>query len=321
MKKKVKNSAFSEMQKAVDVVNTSLHPENKIAASLFGTDKAGRDFSIAHTNYWPAPIRAHIGTDRKIGNSSGTIHAETACILNAPYSHGASLCITDPFCPNCAKNIAEAGIKNIYIDHKGLDKDWIERNRESFDAMSLRICARAGINVYKLGRKAKRITPLYEVPEDYQPLHENPVDIGEYDGQDFKSLIRAKLEQHEGHQIAITIANDESGKQFLMTARRHATIGYSRDVPDSMESKQGKYSFILQPVNRLLMNAPRHGLTIVNGSIYSSRVPTAREQVNMVGAGLTEIHIGHQKEARDDSAFKAMKQLSDAGIINFHMLD
>ena len=321
MKKETKHTAIAEMQKAVDVVNTSLHPDNKIAAALFGTDKAGRHFSIIHTNYWPAPILERIGTDSKIGNSSGTIHAETACILNAPYSYGASLCITDPFCPNCAKNIAEAGVRNIYIDHEGLDKDWIERNRPSFEAMSLRICERAGINVYEIHRKEGRIEPLYQAPEDYQPLHENPVEIGDYNGQDFTDLIKTKAEQHKGRQIAIAIATDESGKEQIMTARRHAAIGYSRDVPDSMESKQGKYSFILQPVNRLLMNAPRHGLKLVDGGIYSSRVPTAREQVNMVGAGLTKIHIGHIDEARDKGAIQAMGLLSGHHIMEFIKTD
>ena len=35
-------------------------------------------------------------------------------MIDAPFAtDGASLCVTDPFCPNCAKNIAEAGIKRV----------------------------------------------------------------------------------------------------------------------------------------------------------------------------------------------------------------
>ena len=104
---------------------------------------------------------------------------------------------------------------------------------------------------------------------------------------------------------------------FIMTARRHAAIGYSRDVPESMEQKQGKYSFIVQPINRLLMNAPRNGLRIIDGQLFSTRVPTAREQVNMIGAGLTALQIGKQDKARDEHAIKAMRLLSKLEILCF----
>lgn len=306
---------IDEMQKAVDVVNTSLHPANKIAATLFGNGFNDSCFSISRTNYWPDSIFKHIGTETKIGNSSGTIHAETACILAAPYSNGANLCITDPFCPNCAKNIAEAGIANIYIDHKGLDKEWIVRNQEAFEAMSLRICARAGINVYSLNRKEESITPLYEAPADYKPLHENPVEIEDIQNMDMQDIIKEQHIKHQGHEFALCIVQNSKEKKHLMTARRHAAIGYSRDVPDSMEGKQGKYSFIVQPVTRLLMNAPRNGMKIIDGTLYSTRVPTAREQVNMIGAGLSALHIGAPDRARDEAALKALAQLSDAGLM------
>ncbi len=314
---------IQEMQKAVDVVNTSLHPEHKIAATLFGVDHHGHNFSISHTNYWPDSISAKIGTDKKVGNSSGTIHAETACILAAPLTNGANLCITDPFCPNCAKNIAEAGIANIYIDHKGLDKEWMAANQEAFASMSLRICARAGINVYEVNRKAQTITPIYEAPRDYKPLLENPVTLAKIDAAtaiDFTALITEARNHNKGHEFALCLAEDPSGAQFLMTARRHAAIGYSRQVPSSMEGKQGKYSFIVQPVTRLLMNAPRFGLRITDGYVFTTRVPTAREQVNMVGTGLSAITIANPERARDKGAIDAMKALSAAHIIDYKTL-
>lgn len=311
---------IAEMQRAVDVVNTSAHPSKKIAATLFGTDQEGQRFSISRTNYWPDIIVVKIGIGHKIGSSSGTIHAETSCILAAPKTMGAKICITDPFCPNCAKNMAEAGITHIYIDHKGLRKEWIAENQDAFNAMSLRICARAGINVYEINRKERTITPIYEVPADYKPLHENPVTIAPANGStadDFAGCITAALGEQTGHEFAICLAKDKESRPVLMTARRHAAIGYSRNVPGSMEDRQGKYSFIVQPVNRLLMNAPRHGLKIMDGYIYSSRVPTSREQVNMIGAGLSAIIIGNMDKARDKAAFAAMKQLAAAKILSY----
>lgn len=305
---------FTEMQNAVDVVGSSNHATNKIAATICGYDNNDQTFSISKTNYWPPVLLKKFGKNTKIGNSSATIHAETNCILSSPYSFGGTMFITDPFCPNCAKNMAEAGIANIFIDHKGLSKDWIARNEDAFRQMSLRICERAGINVYKIKRKERKISAILEKPAGYEPLHENPVEI-EPATQDFKTLIRQKCTRHKGHEFACALAKNTDGERILLTARRHAAIGYSRNKPISMENKQGKYSFIVQPVTRLLMNASRHGVKLISGSIYCTRVPTAREQVNMVGTGLTQMIIDNTDKARDKHAFEALKQLTDADIM------
>ena len=147
-----KSPPFRNMQTAIDIAPRSPHPTNKIAAVLFGENESGMEFSVIRTNHWPNVIYENFGKDKKIGNSSGTIHAETACIVNSHHpTEGASICITDPFCPNCAKNIAEAGIKKIYIDQDGFDKDFFRRRGNEFtDSMSMQICERAGISVYAL---------------------------------------------------------------------------------------------------------------------------------------------------------------------------
>ena len=168
---------YTEMQKAVDIVNTSQHPTNKIAATLFGQDHEGQVFSVSRTNYWPEPILKKIGTTQRIGNSSGTIHAETACIMNAPCTEGASLCVTDPFCPNCAKNMAEAGIKTVYIDHKGFNKDFVARRGDEFENMSMYICESAGISVYEIRRKEKELIPILKIAPAYRPVEDFPVSI------------------------------------------------------------------------------------------------------------------------------------------------
>src|SRR5690606_17449299 len=74
---------FAMMQMAVEVVNSSPHPTNKIAAAISGIDHNGEAFAIAATNFWPEPIQV-LDPDTRIGGSSGTIHAETACALRAP---------------------------------------------------------------------------------------------------------------------------------------------------------------------------------------------------------------------------------------------
>ncbi len=314
-------SPFTQMQRAVDIVSTSPHPANKIAATLFGRDKQGAEFSISRTNYWPAPLCAHVGTDTLIGNSSGTIHAETACILDAPFTDEAALCVTDPFCPNCAKNIAEAGIRTIYIDHKGFAKDFAKRRGDQFENMSMRICARAGIDVFSLNRKEESCDPILKTPDKFTPYEDNPVKLiplpdASYDS--FATFVHGAAALHKGRRFAAAAATDPGGKTYGIVCRPHPAIGYSMQYDtDEIENKGGKYSFIQEPINRILMNVPRHGLRIMPDMVFCTHVPTSREQVNMVGAGITRLFIADLRKARDDFALQAMTMLGAKNIIRY----
>ena len=306
-------SPFDAMQAAVDVVNTSPHPANKIAATLFGSDRAGNAYTLSHTNFWPPAIAARLGTETRIGNSSGTIHAETACVLAAPYTQGASLCVTDPFCPNCAKNMAEAGIRAVYIDHKGFDKDFAARRGGDFTNMSMQICERAGMSVYEIRRKEGKIVPILETPDGFVAALENPLDVAAVSGADetfFKALVHEKTDIYKGRNFALAIATDELGKAYMLAGTAHHTPGYREDGPGD-----GKYTFIVEPVNRLLMNAARHGLRIADGFFYSAHVPTSREQVNLSGAGISRVHIGDVTQARDEQALQALAFMREKGVL------
>lgn len=298
------------MQMAVEAIPSSPHPSSKVAATLAlpGSDA---HTVITATNFWPEPIRKRFGSTGKIGNSSGTIHAETACILKSSTSKDANLFITDPPCPNCAKNIAEAGIKNLYIDHKGFLKDYALRRGEDFKNMSMRIFGAAGIGVYEIHRKEERLIPVLEIPGNYVPVSEFPVQIQACNG-DFKNEIERAQDHYQQEPFALCIAENHEEKVFALHAQRHPTIGYTHH--DDL-TKEGKYSFILQPVNRLLMASKYYGMTIKKDEMFSSRVPTSREFVNMVGAGIETLTIGNTDDFRDPDCERALKQLTDAKII------
>ena len=168
---------YDAMQAAVDIVNNSAHDTNKIAATLFGQFPDGQPFAVSSTYHWTDVIIEKIGRHTRIGGCSGTIHAETECILRAPLTNGTSICITDPFCPNCAKNIAESGIKHIYIDHKGFEKDFVQRRGTDFNDMSLRIVERAGIAVSTLYRKDQKIVPIITPAENFTPPDDLPIAV------------------------------------------------------------------------------------------------------------------------------------------------
>lgn len=312
-------SPYKAMQDAVDIVATSPHPTNKIAASLFGDD-----WQISHTNYWPEKILSVFGMNERIGNASGTIHAETACILDAPAAtKGASLCITDPFCPNCAKNIAEAGIKTIYIDHKGFDKDFFKRRSDHFESMSMQVCEKAGISVYELWRKEERLVPILEIDKNYTPPEDSPIEcthIDRLDDKTFRFFIEKATREHVRRKFALCFASDDFGARYALIVRAHAVRGYTMQKPSDIEAIEhppGKYSFIQEPVNRLLMALARKGFTPAEGFLYCSQVPTSREQVNLIGAGIPRITIGDIAKCRDADGLRAMAVLRDTEIITY----
>jgi len=313
------SKALTQMQMAVDMVSTSPHPTNKVAANLFG-----EDWSVTRTNHWPHFIDTKIGRKADIGNSSGTIHAETACILTVPQpTEGASICITDPCCPNCAKNIAEAGIKNVFIDSKGFKKDFFARRGAHFKQMSIDIFKHAGINVYEVNRKEKTVTPIYIAPDGYTPPEDSPIIV-----EPIQSAVEAVLhiavgkasQIHHRRKYAMAFAEAIDGTKHLITARAHAVTGYSMtNIDEALEimTPVDKYSFIQEPVNRLMMFLARKGWRLIDGYLYASQIPTAREQVNIVGAGVRRITIGDMQKSRDPHGHAAMEQLKNAGILQY----
>lgn len=308
---------YEAMQAAVDIVHQSPHPTNKIAASLL----VGDTLTLA-TNGWPRPIEEKIGTFTRIGNSSGTVHAEVSCILNATVSDGGSLFITDPFCPNCAKNIAESGVKKIYIDHKGFQKDFANRRGDDFGTMSLRIAGRAGIAIYQIFRKEQRVETLHEPPEGYKPPEDNPIVKIKSSGdktpiEELLAFIHAAEKEKKG-RFTCAYARAHDGTGYLLLARLHPAIGFTMDHDaETVKRREGKYSFMLEPANRILMAAARFGLRIDDGLLYASQLPTSREQVNLVAANMTAIMMGTDREDSDDEARAARALLSSKGILQF----
>lgn len=309
-------SPIEAMQAAVDIVLTSPHPTSKVAASLFLPDRI-----ISRTNNWPNKIVDLLGTDTRIGNSSGTVHAEVQCIVDADFpTDGAGLCVTDPFCPNCAKNIAEAGIRHIYIDHKGFAKDFAQRRGDEFASMSLRIAARAGISIYEVNRKENIITPLQIAPADYKAPEDNPIKVTPVAMGGLEDLI--KEIKVIAPRWACGFAEDSQGNRFSMIASCHAAIGYSaHNIADRLRMQpEGKYNFFLEPMTRLMMGAARRGLRLIDGQIWASCIPTAREQVNMVAANLSTLHVGDISRSRDEDGLHARSMLEGTGILSFNPL-
>ncbi len=316
------NFAFKMMDAARHSAPRSPHPTNKIAAALWHPDLPAQ--AVIKTNQWPKEILKHFGKSEKIGNSSGTIHAETNAILNAKFpTQDTSICITDPFCPNCAKNIAEAGIKNIYIDEAGFDGDFFKRRGGEFETMSMKICQNAGINVFSIHEKTQKMRSILEIAKDYIAPLDSPIVIDPIEKPSeaaFQQAISNASIMHQQRKISIAIVKDSKDQYFSLTARAHAVEGYTMQNPDealTLLTPIGKYSFIQEPVNRMLMTCARYGYRIKKDYFYCSQVPTSREQVNLIGADINRISIGNLQKCRDRFGFQAMEILSKHKILDY----
>ena len=301
------------MQRAVDIVLSSPHPDNKVAATLFN-----HDTSLSLTNDWPPAIVQKLGTDQRIGDSSGTVHAEVNCLLHSTFAaQGASLAITDPCCPNCAKSIAEAGIKEVYIDHKGFEKDFATRRGDEFQDMSLRILAHAGITIYEVSRKLNHIRILHKPDEGYIPPEDNPIEIRPSRATaSLETLMQtARLVKIKHLRWGCALATNGHGKLWTLVASTHPAVGYTQAA---MDIKDGKYDFMLEPVNRILMGAAKSGLKLEPNMMWLSSLPTPREMVNIVAAGMKAVYIGDMDLAKKETSDAARDVLEGKGILQFH---
>lgn len=309
------NTHIELMQKVVDVVTQSEHPTNKIAAGLLMQNGS----FVTNTNERPERIRENFDISECFGGASGWVHAETFCILKAQNTDVASIYITDPFCPNCAKNIAEAGIKTIFIDHKGFAKDFSKRRGEEFENMSMRICDAAGISVYELHRKEGWIIPIlvHDQRKRVQKA-EHPIEV-----QKIKVLKEAAFldfvhefikGKDQSTPLAIGCGVTQDSEPVSIIAPQSLSIGWDKD--DNQKHNEEKYSFISEPCNRLLMNAARLGIELDKRFMFSSRTPRPREQINLIGAEYQIIYIENTDEGDASQGQKANQKLKTLLALN-----
>ncbi len=307
---------FALMHKARDVESQSAHPTHKVGAVLCGKDSDGHDYCVARANFWPKLLKNHIGQDEKLGNASTTVHAEIAAIIDALATEGATLYITDLPCPNCAKVIAEARVKHVYIDSHTHETPLGKKIRPYFDDISSLILKSAGIDVFEIDLEKKKIVPIVKAPANtllqvQRPIKQVMVNSENINTAYFHSLIGV---QKGEKPFAACFAKSSLGHYNFLLAESQRSVGLTEDDDNFICTTQNKYRPNLQPVNRLLLTCARYGLHVDPAYLYSAQVPTSREFVNMIGAGYSSLEIGDITKCRDEWGLKALKQLQDHGI-------
>lgn len=308
---------FKNMQCAIDAQQLSTHHEHKVGACLHGLDENGSPFTISGSNYWPPLLETHFSKTHKLGNASTTIHAEVALITKAPATENAHIYITSLPCPNCSKMIAESKIKHVYIDTRAHDTALGKKMTPFYENVSKRILQAANINLYEINMTKQSISSIIsENPKQllsiHRPLTQIPVTTDKITEDDFKELIK---HHRPKMNFAACFAKTALGQYRFILASSHRSIGLSSDTAKAITSEQEKYQPIIQPINRLILSCSRYGITIDERFLFSSQVPTAREFVNMIGAGFTHIDIEEKNKSRDEHGLEAYKQLLSAKIL------
>jgi deoxycytidylate deaminase len=305
---------FEAMQAAVDVVLTSEHIKNKIAACLF-TDKD----HIVGTNHRPAKLKNSFTPDIRVGDSSQFIHAEVGCIYKSNIATDeSSLCVTDPFCPNCAKAIAESGIRHVYIDHKGLDKDFAKRRGEDFESLSLLIMEKAGIHVSILYRKEQRIEPLLTPPIMTRIATTGLEFFDCVDDLPMADIMSSFRKRQPKSAWACARVKESNGKTTGILIFEGLPPGLTpHDYVDKKSKGHGteKYGMTIDPMNRLMFYLKRKNMALLNSEIGCNLTPSSRAFVNAIGFGVQKITIGHNDTAIGTPDVSAIQILDKNGIL------
>ncbi len=318
------------MDYTVDMKDESPHDVNQIAATIAGTTKTGDPFHITRTNFFPEPIVTKIGKDVKIGSASGSTHAETGILLEIMITNGlsskeASLYVTDPTCPNCAKNTVEAGIRNVFIDSEGFEADYYQRRKDDFENMSLAIYEHAGVNVHIVDRAAQTVALMPGTSVRSIKAAFSKISIAAYEEELSPEKFKKYIHEYWGNGAR------DARNVFALAASHEAASGYvilssgPEFVKGHDEAKDGayvsdKYSYKLEPANKVMMTMARLGLTQHREFFFSSQALTSREFVDMIGAGYRRIFIGDMRKARDEYGLQALKQIQEHQILEIQSL-
>lgn len=249
----------SALDKIDDGVSQSDHPTSKVMAVLVLTNGV----TISSVNYFPTSIVEQFGQHARIGNRSGSIHAEIAalckCYNQHPYgTHKASMVISDPPCADCALAISLAGIENVYIHPSGFKKHFALNSNPQDLQMSSKLLEYFGVGLFSLIRKGKMLHTI--------PLNDTSNRSKIRLSDSFKYLrLRNDWDIASIHQwannrkyLGSAIGQNSQGDPFIVI---------SRGVQD-LPFRHHKYDISGNPLGILMGGCQRHGLRLVDGTVH-----------------------------------------------------
>jgi deoxycytidylate deaminase len=323
---------IARMQDAVDIVNSSEHETSKVAACLF--DASGTTHHmIARTNHRPKALFNEFDTYDRIGKSSQFVHAEAACVLEYPYStKDHYLCVTDPFCPNCAKTIIESGVSRVFIDHKGMDKDFVRRRAGAFNLISMKMAQAAGIDVYILYRKERRFEPLVLKNDAPKPkfggfsFHEMGEAEATINAQSDVLELQTYLASFASEALktkdadvprVFAFVTDRNDDMKILEIEERLTPGVvEAEVLSTQPEDTDKYRFAVDAMNRLYCALKRLDLKLVKGIVCSSHIPSSRAFVNAMLTDVKILNLHSLRPSHDEQATEVCELFENKGFMS-----
>lgn len=312
-------------QDAVDRVLSSEHDSSKVAACIF--DPNDDTMFAVHTNHRPLALAANFAPEERIGSSSAYVHAEVACIFGFHGKlRGSHICLTDPFCPNCAKFMAEAGVRSVYIDHKGFQKDFASRRGGEFKDMSMLIAEKAGISVFIVNRKEGSVEPILDHTHSTRPSPSaiEFFDVAGDDAADLHTYMNEfKTRLGTSSSFSVAIAHETTGKPVGILVFEALPPGLT---PEEFSARKlvadnGKYRFPIDPLNRVMILLKRQHMTLAGeNSVACSFFPSSRALVNATAFGVRNIIAARKDCDHDPQGLEAAQALRQKGCLDFLIL-
>lgn len=312
-------AAVSKAAASTERVGANIN--ERVGACLFDTDTSS-DNLIAHANVVPAALSARFDNTQRMGKSSIYLHSEVAAILASDRpTQGMAIAVTTPPCPNCAKMIAEAGITHVFQYREGLRGAFATERKHDVRDMSLEVFKRAGIQVSIVDLKNKKIRP--QALKTQLPAPPSAgfqlLDIGADQALHTMMSATEALYDSQAYAIArVTIPDDSGPQDQVLLALESLPPGLTPQRYQQAQKAEGKYRFVIDPVNRLLMHAKRYGYDIERGHIVCSMHPASRALVNAVAAGVERITFLRDKPDHGEDGPSAAKLLNDKHIMQIH---
>lgn len=275
---------YNAMQRAVDTVPLSPHKINKIAACFWGTNLKGKPFLETSSNFYPKDLETYVQSGKRFQGKSGYIHAELGAILKQKGGwQEAFIAITDPPCPNCMKHIDSAGIKAVYIDHKGFEKDFFQRRITDFTKYSLGIAEETGISLFKVYRKEKKIIPIL-LPE-IQPERKSLLEGAE--------ALQASREDKGDHRTTLFHCTKEKAQEQALLTEDFSYQSKKNDDFSLSSRLSGKFDFQSSPLPRAVILAAKKGYCHNEGELTLNYEPKPSDLIFLLTLQPQTLRIWH----------------------------
>ena len=314
------------------IANVSDHHRYHVGSSLLSITSKGKYNFSDNANKIPDTLKDQGYTSyNTIGDGSPTVHGEFPLLYDTPPSEHLFLGCNTPNCATCLKSAIMRDVDALFIDAESLpgikgtnDKEnpWTQDRADFWNDLCIPIARAAQIPIYAINMQSETLSilvsgkPPQERPQTQniaRVLDENEIGALEHNPDLFMSQAR-------GVRSVIGVAKDKkTDQEMFIYAQDSLPPGFSEQLGNSMTKgfEGSHYHFPLDPIIHMMMVASKHHLELQNGKILTNFVPSSGRQLDLAQIGLSDMFITNHHIPPSPESRKAMKELSDAGLIEY----